>query len=63
MREPCKMTKHMQTIRRLLPTICLSAFDHYVGLVLKGLKIKVKTKTKACIKIKTAKTKYDQLQI
>ena len=32
------MVKHSQTIRRLLPTNCLSAFDHFVGLVLKGLK-------------------------
>ena len=27
-----------QTIRQLLPTNCLSLFDHFVGLVLKGLK-------------------------
>ena len=32
------MVKHSQTIRRLLPMNCLSAFDHFVGLVLKGLK-------------------------
>ena len=32
------MVKHTQTIRRLLPTNCLSVFDHFVGLVLKGLK-------------------------
>ena len=32
------MFKHTQTIRRLLPTNCLSMFDHFVGLVLKGLK-------------------------
>ena len=31
------MVKHTQTIRRLLPTNCLSVFDHFVGLVLKGL--------------------------
>ena len=31
------MVKHTQTIR-LLPTICLSVFDHLVGLALKGLK-------------------------
>ena len=31
------MVKHIQTIRRLLPTNCLSVFDHFVGLALKGL--------------------------
>ena len=31
------MVKHTQTIRRLLPTNCLSVFDHFVGLLLKGL--------------------------
>ena len=32
------MIKHTQKIRRLLPTNCLSVFDHFVGLVLKGLR-------------------------
>ena len=32
------MVKHTQTIRRLLPTNCLSVFDHFVGLALKELK-------------------------
>ena len=31
------MVKHTQTIRRLLPTNCLCAFDSFVGLALKGL--------------------------
>ena len=31
------MVKHTQTIHRLLPTTCLSMFDHFMGLVLKGL--------------------------
>ena len=31
------MVKHTQTILRLLPTNCLSEFDHFVGLVHKGL--------------------------
>ena len=35
--QPHKMAKHTQTIYQLLPTNCLSAFDHFVGLVLKGL--------------------------
>ena len=33
-RQPHKMFKHTQTIRRLLPTNCLSVFDHFVGLAL-----------------------------
>ena len=31
------MVKHTQTICRLLPMNCLSVFDHFVGLALKGL--------------------------
>ena len=31
------MIKHTQAIRRLLPTNCLSVFDHFVGLGLKEL--------------------------
>ena len=31
------MVKHTQTIRRQKPTNCLSVFDHFVGLALKGL--------------------------
>ena len=31
-----KMVKHTQTICKL-PTKCLSVFDHFVGLALKGL--------------------------
>ena len=30
------MVKHTQTIRRQQPTNCLSVFDHFVGLALKG---------------------------
>ena len=32
------MVRHTQTIRRLLPTNCLSVFEHFVGLALKGLR-------------------------
>ena len=35
---PHKMVKHTQTIHRLLPTNCLSVFDHFVGLALEGLR-------------------------
>ena len=31
------MVKHTQTIRRLLPTNCLSVFDHFVELAPNGL--------------------------
>ena len=37
MHQPHKLVKHTQTIRRVLPTNCLSVFDDFVGLVLKGL--------------------------
>ena len=36
-RQPHKMVKHAQTICRLLPTNCLSVFDHFVALALKRL--------------------------
>ena len=32
-----KMVKHTQTICRQQPANCLTVFDHFVGLVLKGL--------------------------
>ena len=32
------MVKHTQTINRQQPMICLSVFDHFVGLAFKGLK-------------------------
>ena len=37
------MVKHTQTIRRQQqePTNCLSVFNHFVGLVLKGLSIEL----------------------
>ena len=35
--QPHKMFKYTQTICRQQPTNCLSMFDHFVGLVLKGL--------------------------
>ena len=33
------MVKQTQTIRRVLPTNCLSVFDHFVRLVLQGLNV------------------------
>ena len=35
-RQPSKTVKHTQTIRRQNANECLSAFDHFVGLTLKG---------------------------
>ena len=36
-RQPHKIVKHIHTICRKHPTNCLSEFDHFVGLALKGL--------------------------
>ena len=36
--QPHRMVKHTQTICRLLPTNCLSVFEHFEGLALKRLK-------------------------
>ena len=33
------MVEHTKTIRRQLPTKCLSVFNHFVGLALKGLNL------------------------
>ena len=35
--QPREMVIHAQTIRRRKPTNCLSVFDHFVTLALKGL--------------------------
>ena len=35
--NPHKAVKHSQAIHRLLPTDCLSVFDHFMGLAIKGL--------------------------
>ena len=37
--QPPKMVKHAQTFHRLFPANCLSVFDHFVGLALKGLNV------------------------
>ena len=37
--NPHKMIKHTQTIRCQQLSNCLSVFDHFVGLALKGLRI------------------------
>ena len=37
-RQPHTMVKHTQTIRWQQPTHCLSVFDHFLWLALKGLK-------------------------
>ena len=36
------MVKRAQTIRRQKPANCLSVFDHFVGLVLKGFSLSLK---------------------
>ena len=47
-----KMVKHIRTICKPLPTICLSVFDHFVELALKGLiyKVILKFPIKSCPK-------------
>ena len=35
------MAKHIQTIRRQQPTNCLSVFDHFASLTIKGLSIHI----------------------
>ena len=42
MRQSHKMVKHSQTIRRQKLTNCLNVLDHFVGLVLNGLKLVIK---------------------
>ena len=37
--QPHKMVKHTQKLRQLLLTNCLSVFDHFLGLALKGLNL------------------------
>ena len=45
MRQPHKMAKHTQTIRRQQPTNCLSVFDIFVELALKRVKNIIRRKT------------------
>ena len=40
-RQPQKIVDYAQTIRQLLPANCFSVFDHFVGLMLKVLTIKI----------------------
>ena len=37
--QPHRVVKYAQTICRMLPTNCLSVFDHFMGLALKGFKL------------------------
>ena len=46
--QPHRMVKCTQTIRWQLPTNCLSVFDHFVRLVLKGLKDHIEQLTVIC---------------
>ena len=38
-RQSHEMVKHTQTIRRQQRTNCVSVFDHFMGLVLRGLNV------------------------
>ena len=53
------MVKHTQTIRRPLPTNCLSVFDHSVGLALKELSHSIK---KFALKSISSKFFYSELR-
>ena len=44
------MVKHTQTIRRRNPTNCLSMFDHFLGLAVKGLKKGIAYSQALCVK-------------
>ena len=48
-RQAHKMVKQTQTIRRLLPTNCLSVFDNFMGLAIKGLAIFRKKHHSGCL--------------
>ena len=47
MRQSHKMVKYTQTIRQQQPTNCLSIFEHFVGLALKGFMSKKAAKSEA----------------
>ena len=49
------MVKHIQTIRRQQPTNCLSVFDHFVKLALKGLIIYLFISLRITTTLKTVK--------
>ena len=38
-RQPHKIVEHAHTIRQILPTNCLSVFDHFVGWALNGIRV------------------------
>ena len=44
------MVKHTQTIRRQQPPNCLSVFDHFVGLALKGLNFPIQETSRGSYK-------------
>ena len=45
------MVKYIETTRRLLPTNCLSVFDHFVGLALTGLILEILLPDLICLKL------------
>ena len=48
MHQPHKIVKNTQIIRRQESTNCLSVFDRFVALVLKGLPLQEKAKIQPC---------------
>ena len=55
-RQPHKMVKHTQKIRRMLPTNFLSVFDHFVGLAFKRLIL-------SYIMLKSGQTNFKNFQM
>ena len=48
------MVKHTQTTRRLQATNCLSVFDNFVGLAIKGLNEDTRGSLKDLVRVDTA---------
>ena len=57
------MVKHTQAIYQFLPTNCLSVFDHFVGLAVKGLTVNKNTKTSKSLTNIKAGVKYKAFDI
>ena len=47
------MVKHTQTICRQIADDCLSVFDHFVVLAVKGLRIPIKSGTRSGLELRT----------
>ena len=57
------MVKHIQTIRRPLPTNCLTVFEHFVCLALKGLSVEYSINIRNKHKLGTPELHYLYLDL